>query len=96
MTAREAAEMLRKLVACSTTHGPVLHIMSREEKQQLGEATRDGNGNVGTGRGYKRRKWECRYGVEQQSSSRIRLDQREHGQVRQQALAGGRGTTGEV
>ncbi len=35
-------------------------------------------GKAATERGYKRRKWECRYGVEQQSSSRIRLDQGEN------------------
>ncbi len=42
-TAKEAAEMLGKLAACRTTHGPVLHIMSREAQHQLGEATKDGN-----------------------------------------------------
>jgi hypothetical protein len=42
-TARETAELLGKLASCRTTHGPVLHIMSREMQHQLGMATRDGN-----------------------------------------------------
>jgi hypothetical protein len=35
--------LLGKLASCRTTHGPVLHIMSREMQQQLGMATRGGN-----------------------------------------------------
>ncbi len=44
--ARETAELLGKLASCRTTHGPVLHITSREMQHQLGMATQEGNWNA--------------------------------------------------